>query len=372
MKKIPAVTIASALLLAAGCAHEERHQAQYDQSIAPSFASDGTREYGGSPSTTYSADVSGSTGMSGNVNGTIGTGGTSGDNGYATSGGYASASRTGSESDNAIVGQVRESLQRDPEIALIVPNVQISANNGAILLNGIVQSDGQRRQIEALAKGVSGVVVVNDQLKVIKDQGSSRSNSQLNPTGSNDTGGSQRLYNNAGNGEENSGNNAVNPVPLPSGGSQIDQQNNQAPSVQEQNINQSNVQLNQTSSSSNSLPRLYKDSANGTDNSTNNVLNSTSRTNGQSQIYKENDHGQNAGQSMNSQSNSVNQLNPTSSTNSNSSRLYKDSSGNGMNKASTNGLNPTSRPEGGNQIYQQNNQLQDTNNISNTNSNQMP
>jgi hypothetical protein len=102
------------------------------------------------------------------------------------------------------------------------------------------------------------------------------------------------------------------------------------------------------------------------------VLNSTSRTNGQSQIYKENDHGQNAGQSMNSQSNSVNQLNPTSSTNSNSSRLYKDSSGNGMNKASTNGLNPTSRPEGGNQIYQQNNQLQDTNNISNTNSNQMP
>jgi len=232
MKMTHAVTMASTLLLAAGCAHEQRHEAQYDQSIAPGFAtgqvSEPNRDVSStSTTTTYSTSVNGGAAVSGD----IGAG--------------------GSQSDNAIVAQVRESFQRDPEIALIVPNIQISANNGAIILNGSVQSDEQSRQIESMAKHTSGVVAVNNQLKVISGQRpagmENSNNSQLNLTGNSDADASQHLYKESGQDADSSTNSVLNPTSLPDSGSKIYRENSQEQTGQ----NESNGQLQNTNNVSN-------------------------------------------------------------------------------------------------------------------------
>ena len=102
-------------------------------------------------------------------------------------------------------------LQRDPEIALIAPNIQIVANRGAVELDGTVQSDEQKRQVEDIAKNATGVVAVNNQLKIISSQPptgvDNSSNTPLNPTGSADM--------------DSSTNNLLNPAPLPGGSDEI-------------------------------------------------------------------------------------------------------------------------------------------------------
>lgn len=196
MKIKPAITMASALLLAAGCAHEEPHYAQYDDSMAPSFSSGRMSDYN-------SVRSSDSTGVIGNtdVSGRFMAGGAVGESPSPSHGpGYSVEGQAGSQaqSDNVIVAQVRESLQRDPEIALIVPNIQIGANNGAVVLDGSVQSEEQRRQIGLLARRASGVVAVNNQLKVIaSDRPAVIDNpTQLNPTSN--PNGEERIYEQSG------------------------------------------------------------------------------------------------------------------------------------------------------------------------------
>jgi hypothetical protein len=188
MKITPPITMASVLLLAAGCAHEVRQQARYDESISPGYSNGRMSEYYQGTSTS-GADV-GSKFMSG---------GTVGENPSPSHGpGYTVEGQLGSQaqSDNAIIAHVRESLQRAPEIALIVPNIQIGANNGAVALDGTVQSEEQRRQIESIAKRASGVAAVNNQLKVLSSQppaGMDNPNgSQLSPTSV--PKGEQRIY----------------------------------------------------------------------------------------------------------------------------------------------------------------------------------
>lgn len=263
MKITHTIAMASALLLAAGCAHEE-HQAQYDESISP-YASDGTpryNSYGGS----YSP-------------------------GGAATG--ASASRPASQSDNTIVTQVRESLQRDPEIAPIVPNIQINANNGTVVLDGTVQSEEQKRQIESIVHNAGGVVAVNNQLQVVSTgqnrMGQSQSSSpQLNPNtapaGQSGEGGTLNPTSTSNNSPRQIYQNSSNSVSTPGGET-----------------------LNPTSNSSNSAPRLYQEPGNNTENSSSNALTPTSRTNGASQMYPEkNNQGQGMEQQNPQQQNSNN------------------------------------------------------------------
>jgi hypothetical protein len=162
MKMKPKISMIFVLLLAAGCAHEVRQQAQYDESISPGFSGGRINAYNSSTSSS-SADVAGR----------FMAGGPVGEPASPSHGpGYNFEGPTASQaqSDNLIIAQVRESLQRDPEIALIVPNIQIGANNGAVALDGNVQSEEQRRQIESIAKDAPGVVAVNNQLKVISGE----------------------------------------------------------------------------------------------------------------------------------------------------------------------------------------------------------
>jgi hypothetical protein len=207
MKITPATTVISALLFAAGCSSEQ-HQARYDDSVSPDYSSGRMSEYNPSRNENNSSPPAASTRAS-----------------SAMISGNISGPKSDSESDNVIVAEVRESLRRNEEIAPIVPNLQISANNGSILLNGSVQSEEQKRQIGVITQQTVGVVTVNNQLKVL-----------LNPTGE---GGATlpRLYKEPGEGMDHSTNSVLNPTSLPNGDSKIYQESNPGQNAPELNTN---------------------------------------------------------------------------------------------------------------------------------------
>lgn len=151
MKIAKTIALASAGILAAGCAHEE-HNAQYNQSTAP-YSNQSSQYNASSP------------------------------NGPAAA--------TASESDDALVSQVHQALQQDPQIAPVVPNIQITADHGMVVLSGTVQSGEQKRRIQSIAAGVFGVDILDDHLRV--------SGAPMSPT-SNDTNSLPRIYHDAGSG----------------------------------------------------------------------------------------------------------------------------------------------------------------------------
>jgi hypothetical protein len=196
--------MAAALVLVAGCARDRQH-AQYDENLSPAYSAGRTSQLGDDGNAAAQASLNGA------------------------------AERSGSQSDNAIVASVRESFRRNAEIAPIVSNIQITANNGAVMLSGTVQSEEQKRQIADIAQQSTGVQAVNNQLQVMATPGA-------NGVGANDQG--------------------------------------------------SNPLLNPTSTGSENSPKLYQDVGNGAGNSSSNALNQTSRTNGSGRIYHENNNQQ--------------------------------------------------------------------------------
>ena len=147
MKITQTIILAATLLLVAGCANNERQQVGY-YDFEYKNSRGGINQYNHNTYTRSTA--SSSTVITQNV-----------------------------RADDAIVWDVRQSLQQNPEIVFVVPNMQISANNGTLLLSGPVQSEEQRRQIEVIARRTSGVVAINDQLQVSRpSHGGSFSNGQ--------------------------------------------------------------------------------------------------------------------------------------------------------------------------------------------------
>ena len=82
--------------------------------------------------------------------------------GSVTSPGTAQMSAT----DQAIAQRVRDSLREDTSLATVVPNMTVQANNGTVTLNGSVNSQQQRSDIEAKVRGVTGVTQVINNLEV--------------------------------------------------------------------------------------------------------------------------------------------------------------------------------------------------------------
>jgi len=343
MKITYTITMASALLLAAGCAHEERSyttsETGYSSGHISEYNTQNNYSSGGGASSSQPT-YSGSVGADGTY-----TPYASSDS--SVSGGFAAGA--GTESDNTIVAQVRESLRQDPEIALIVPNIQISAHNGVIILNGSVQSEEQKRQILSRIKNVSGVVTVNNQLNVMAGpNGQNSSGSQLNPTGASSDD-SQRLYKDA-NTQDSSPNNALNSTSRQNGETQIYHQGEAGQNQSTNNV-QSTDALNPTSQSSGQSQMLQNgQQQNNSGQSDANSLDATSRTNSSSQIY----HDSNQGNTVQDQ----NQSNMNQSSNS-------------VNGSSNSALSPTSRQNGSSQIYQNNpgensQQNQNSNNVQGT------
>jgi len=202
--KLPVLlTAASAVLFVAGCAREE-HQAQYDETISPAYSSGRMRDYSAPPNTRASG------GYSMQVNGN------------------AAANVSSTRSDNAVAASVRESLRRSVEIAPIVPNIQINANNGAIVLNGWVQSVEQKRQVGAIARDVPGVVAVNNQLVPLVDP-TARQPAMVDR--------SPNPLLNQDSADHANNTNGLNPTSLPNGADKVYQQGNSGQGGEVRNTN---------------------------------------------------------------------------------------------------------------------------------------
>jgi len=158
------------LLLAAGCAHKAQYSSN-DKTYMYPYG--GTTTYENS-STTYNNSKAYSPGYSSSstVNQT-----------YSPSYSQNSTSVRTTGNDQVLITNIRQSLNNNPNLAEVLPNIQVSAQNGTIILNGTVPSEQQKQAVETMVKSTSGVLNVNNQLQV-----------NLSPTASKSFDKSSRTY----------------------------------------------------------------------------------------------------------------------------------------------------------------------------------
>jgi hypothetical protein len=70
------------------------------------------------------------------------------------------------QQDQQLMVQVRQALTRGATVA-DAQNVQVSVQNGAVILSGTVPSEAERQEMEQQARQVQGVQSVNNQLQVL-------------------------------------------------------------------------------------------------------------------------------------------------------------------------------------------------------------
>jgi hypothetical protein len=217
MKLTKTIALLSGIILAAGCAHE-KHQAQYDEGVAPQVNQSG--QYNSNQGST--------------------------------------AARTTTQSDEALVNQVRQSLQQDPQIAPVVSGIQITANNGMVVISGTIQSREQKQRIESIIVDIHDVAILDDQLRL--------ASGAMNPTSR--PGAQSSIYQN---GSEKSGDTGGQPAnPARSGGD--NSVNSVAPPDANKSTNNEEGVLSPTSNDPNSPPRIYHDAGSGTNGSTNDKM----------------------------------------------------------------------------------------------------
>jgi osmotically-inducible protein OsmY len=85
---------------------------------------------------------------------------------YNTQGAAAAAAARAAEADRALAASVRQQFARYGDLSALANNVQITAQNGTIVLTGTVPTENERQMIEAMVRNTPGVLSVNDQLQV--------------------------------------------------------------------------------------------------------------------------------------------------------------------------------------------------------------
>lgn len=160
------------LVLVAGCAHRAQYS-KYDQTYQ-TYTSPNTRTYENPSfrnntynSSTYSPSYSSS------VNETV-------------SPSLSQTTSVSSANDQVLVTQIRQSLNNNPNLAEVIPNIQVTAQNGTVILNGTVPNEQQKQAVETMVKSTAGVMNVNNQLQV-----------NLSPTASKSLDKSGRTYSGA-------------------------------------------------------------------------------------------------------------------------------------------------------------------------------
>jgi trimeric autotransporter adhesin len=158
------------LLLAAGCAHKAQYSS-YDQTYTYPYGGGATtyenRSTTYNNSRTYSPDYSSSS----TANQT-----------YSPSYSQNSTSVKTTGNDQVLITNIRQSLNNNPNLAEVLPNIQVSAQNGTIILNGTVPSEQQKQAVETMVKSTSGVLNVNNQLQVNLSPTASKSSDKSNRT----------------------------------------------------------------------------------------------------------------------------------------------------------------------------------------------
>jgi len=71
-----------------------------------------------------------------------------------------------SATDKALEQRVTSSLREDTSLAAVVPNITVDANNGTVTLEGSVNSQEQRTDIESKVRSITGVMQVTNNLKI--------------------------------------------------------------------------------------------------------------------------------------------------------------------------------------------------------------
>ena len=149
--KIKSTCTIVALLVAAGCSHEGRH-ARYDQSTQTS----------GAYSSTTGSSFQGAANTENSSAATTPSATTS----QSDTSFNSTASTTGSQTDTTLTTQIQQQIQSDPTFTVIAPQIQVTAQSGTVTLSGSVQTEDQKRNLEALVKKSSGVISVNNQIQV--------------------------------------------------------------------------------------------------------------------------------------------------------------------------------------------------------------
>jgi len=71
-----------------------------------------------------------------------------------------------SATDEALKQRVTSSLREDTSLAAVMPNITVDANNGTVTLQGLVNSQQQRTDIESKVRSIAGVTQVTNDLKI--------------------------------------------------------------------------------------------------------------------------------------------------------------------------------------------------------------
>jgi len=71
-----------------------------------------------------------------------------------------------SATDQALEQKVISSLREDTSLAAVVPNITVDANNGTVTLQGSVNNQQQRTEIESKVRSIAGVTQVTNNLKI--------------------------------------------------------------------------------------------------------------------------------------------------------------------------------------------------------------
>jgi osmotically-inducible protein OsmY len=77
------------------------------------------------------------------------------------------------------ITEVRRALNEEPSLAPLVSQIHITAINGTITLNGTVESDEQRKQVEEIVRQSAGVQTVENQLEISLEPTSDRTDTQV-------------------------------------------------------------------------------------------------------------------------------------------------------------------------------------------------
>jgi hyperosmotically inducible periplasmic protein len=141
MKIAKELVVVSSLLIVSGCSswHEKHARYEQNQQYSSTYGTAGTAQ---DSTTSFQPNNTQSTSP-----GTF-------------------AQTTGQGSESAVISQVQQQLTQDRALAPLVPNLQISFQNGTLTLTGNVPSEQEKQKIETIAKSASGVVTVNNQLQV--------------------------------------------------------------------------------------------------------------------------------------------------------------------------------------------------------------
>jgi osmotically-inducible protein OsmY len=70
------------------------------------------------------------------------------------------------EADLAVTQSIRQAVIADDSLSIAAKNVKIITVGGMVTLRGPVKTEGEKARIEATAKGMPGVVQVDNQLEV--------------------------------------------------------------------------------------------------------------------------------------------------------------------------------------------------------------